>query len=154
MAFSLCGISLSANAGQLLERVNNGPGTEYVLNTYNLSSRINVYQLSGADAFSRWNLPVAGVSGKISVDANTGYCLKPSYIGNNSPIYLTPCAQATNFIKEYVYNGPANDVRLRVAGSNFCINTPNVNLFNGGYTFLYQCASTLAGDTEQIWRLR
>jgi hypothetical protein len=163
--FGLIGISTSAFAGSILERVNKGPGTGYGLNLYTnqYNSRINVYDLKKVDGFQRWNLPngyynngsgLIASRGKISLEANSGYCIKPSYIGNNAPLYVVPCSQAPEFAVEDVYNGSFSDVRLRVFNTNFCINTPNVNLWNGGYTFLYQCASSLAGDTEQVWRRR
>jgi hypothetical protein len=149
------------------ERVNNGGFTGFTLNFQNLNngtrmdaadySTLDDYQRIDTSAISFFtNNGLGAFTTKLYSHANNSKCFKADYIGNNSPIRAVDCGNGNPniFAVENVYNGAYPDVRFRVNGSNYCINLPNVNLWNGGYVFLYQCAGNLAGDTEQIFRRR
>ncbi|ALB42413.1 MULTISPECIES: RICIN domain-containing protein [unclassified Anabaena] len=169
-ALFIAGISLgNANLAQgavTIERIKNNDGSGYALNLYNLNSRVNLYDLKNPDSLEKWDFDVLGSGDRqtgfataevrIKSNYNSNYCMTASSANNNASIYVRPCGQAANqnFIKEDIYNGSFTDVRFRLKGTNSCINAPNVNLWNGGYVFMYACNATLTGDPEQTFRIR
>jgi hypothetical protein len=148
---SFLGVSAASANGYTLERASNLSGgfTGYGVNLYNLNSRANAYSVNAADDLMRWNPSGSNGLLKIRSGYNNGYCLTPTSLTNNATVYAKPCGQAN---QDWTLDTVPGTLLFRARQGNSCLNLTNGNLFNGGYLFMYQCASTIGGDIEQVWK--
>lgn len=152
IGFLLLGVLPAFANGYTIERAGTSKGSSgYGLNLYSQGGRVNAWNVTQADDLTRWVRESYGLSTRLLSGQNNGYCLTAGGLYNNAPIYSKPCGSSPN------QNWTLDDIdgawswkRLRIG--NYCANLPNVNLWNGGYVFMYQCNSQLLGDIEQVWR--
>jgi Ricin-type beta-trefoil lectin domain len=153
---SFLGVSEASAGGLTLERAANLSGTTtfggmtgYGVNLYSINSRANAYSVNVADDLMRWNPTGSNGLLKIKSGYNNNYCLTATSLSNNATVYAKPCGQAN---QDWTLNGVSGSQLFRARQGNFCLNLTNGNLFNGGYLFMYQCASSVTGDIEQLWQ--